>query len=565
MHKIWLDQYPPGIQSEIDMTECASINEMLRCACQKFSGRPAFKNLGSTMTYAQLDCLSRDFAAFLQNLPGLQKGARVALMMPNLLQYPVSLFGGLRAGMIVVNVNPLYTARELEHQLKDCGAEVIVILENFAHVLEKVLACTGIKHVVTTQIGDLMPAPRRWLVNFVVKHVKKMVPPSHLERAMRFGTALRLGARSGLQEARPGQRDIALLQYTGGTTGISKGAILTHGNLIANLLQASEWSRNILEEGKEIAVTALPLYHIFSLSMNCLLLTKLGGTNLLITNPQDMRGFIKELRHSRFSMIVGVDTLFSRLLNTPGFADVDFRHLRLALGGASAIHPAVAKRWLATTAIPLTEGYGLTEAVTYVSCNPWRSEYSGSVGVPAPSTEVSIRDDENRELPFGREGEICVRGPQVMQGYWNRPEETARAFTADGWLRTGDIGVMDDRGYVRITDRKKDMIIVSGFNVYPNEVEGVIGSMPEVLECGVIGVPDAKTGEAVNAFVVSSTPELSSEAVIAFCRQNLTSYKIPKAVEFRSELPKSPVGKVLRRELRSAAVSNQTNAKAAAA
>jgi long-chain acyl-CoA synthetase len=447
-------------------------------------------------------------------------------------------------------VNPLYTPRELEHQLKDSGAEAILILENFAHVLEKVLARTQVKYVVTTQIGDLVPAPRRWLVNFVVKRVKKMVPRWHIPQAIGFPSTLERGGRTNLNEAASGHDDIALLQYTGGTTGTSKGAILTHGNLIANLLQGAEWSRGTLLEGREIVVTALPLYHIFSLTVNCLLFTKLGGMNLLITNPRDMRGFVRELRGVPFTAISGVNTLYNGLLNTPGFAQLDFSSLKISLGGGAAIHRAVAEHWQAVTGCRLTEGYGLTEASPLVTCNPTGGEYSATIGLPLPSTEVAIRDEENRDLPIGSVGEISVRGPQVMQGYWQQLEETLNAFTPDGWLRTGDIGVMDERGYVRVTDRKKDVILVSGFNVYPNEVEDVIATIPGVMENAVIGVPDRITGEVVKAFLVVTDPTLTPEAVTAFCRQHLTSYKVPKLVEFRSELPKNPIGKVLRRELR---------------
>jgi long-chain acyl-CoA synthetase len=552
MDKIWLASYPAGVQPEIDIDECASINEMFEGACRKYAGLPAFKNFDAVMSYSELNRRSRDFAAWLQSL-GLEKGARVALMMPNLLQYPVALFGTLRAGMIVVNVNPMYTPRELQHQLRDSGADVIVILENFAHVLEKVLSNTRLKYVVTTQVGDLFPAPRRWLVNFAVKRVKKMVPRWRIPHAISFNKVLRFGGAAKLEEAKPQQDDIALLQYTGGTTGTSKGAILSHGNLLANLFQASAWINGILQEGKEIVVTALPLYHIFSFTTNCLLFIKLGGLNLLITNPRDLPGFVKELKQSRFTVISGVNTLFNGLLNTPGFEGVDFSCFKLALGGGAAVHRAVAERWQALTLRPLVEGYGLTEASPFVTSNLLDVGYSGTIGLPMPSTDVSIRDDDNYELPLGSEGELCVRGPQVMRGYWNRPEETANSITADGWLRTGDIAVMDERGYIRITDRKKDMILVSGFNVYPNEVEGVIAGIPGVVECAVVGMPDSVMGEVVKAFVVSNSPGLSQETIVSFCRKNLTNYKVPKLVEFRVDLPKSPIGKVLRRELRTSA------------
>ncbi|MGA3072703.1 MAG: AMP-binding protein [Bryobacteraceae bacterium] len=555
MDRIWLKSYPAGVPAEIDINEYTSLNDVLAQSCRKFRDLPAFRNLGTTITYAELDRLSRQFAAWLESL-SLAKGARVALMMPNLLQYPVALFGALRAGAIVVNINPLYTARELEHQLKDSGAEVIVILENFAHVLEKVLANTAVKHVVTTQVGDLLTLPRRLMVNFTVKRVKKMVPDWHIEGAIPFRTALDRGSRAPLDEAAPSHADIAFLQYTGGTTGRSKAAMLTHGGLVANMLQARAWSRGFLEEGTEIVVTALPMYHVFSLTTNCLLFIKLGGMNLLITNPKDMAGFVKELKKTPWTVTTGVNTLFNGLLNTPGFDTVDFSRFKFALGGGAAVHSTVAERWKAVTGRPIFQGYGLTETSPFVSCSPLDGEYSPSIGLPLPSTEVAIVDDDGRQLPPGGEGEICVKGPQVMAGYWQLPGETASAFTPDGWLRTGDIGIMDRDGYMRITDRKKDMILVSGFNVYPNEIENVIAAVPGVVECGVIGVPDIIAGELVKAFVVSDNPNLSAEQIVAFCRQNLTNYKVPRMIEFRSELPKTPVGKILRRELRAVAIAD---------
>jgi len=556
MDKIWLKSYPAGVPAEIDLNEYASLNDLFAQSCRKFRDLPAFRNLGATITYAELDRLSRHFAAWLESL-GLAKGSRVALMMPNLLQYPVALFGALRAGMIVVNVNPLYKAPELEHQLKDSGAEVIVILENFAHVLEKVLASTAVRHVVTTQVGDLLPPHRRLMVNFSVKHVQKMVPEWHIGGAIGFRTALERGARAPLHEAAPSHSDIAFLQYTGGTTGRSKGAMLTHGGLVANMLQACAWSRGFLEEGKEIVVTALPMYHVFSLTTNCLLFIKLGGLNLLITNPRDMPGFVKELKKTPWTVTTGVNTLFNGLLNTPGFDAGDFSRLKFALGGGAAVHNTVAERWKAVTGRPIFQGYGLTETSPFVSCCPLDAEYSPSIGLPLPSTEIAIMDDDGRELAPGAEGEICVKGPQVMAGYWQMSGETAAAFTHDGWLRTGDIGIMDHDGYMRITDRKKDMILVSGFNVYPNEIENVIAAVPGVVECGVIGVPDIIAGEVVKAFVVSESPSLSADQIVAFCRQNLTNYKVPRMIEFRSELPKTPVGKILRRELRAIAIAVQ--------
>jgi len=549
MDKIWLKSYRPGVPAEIDIGEYASLNDVLAQSCRKFRDLPAFRNLGATITYADLDRLSRHFAAWLQSL-GLPKGTRVALMMPNLLQYPVALFGVLRAGMIVVNINPLYTARELEQQLRDSGAAAIVILENFAHVLEKALATTSIQYVVTTQVGDLLTPPRRLVVNFAAKRIKKLVPQWHIVGAISFLTALARGARARLDEAAPSHSDVAFLQYTGGTTGMTKAAMLTHGGLVANMLQACAWARGILEEGCETVVTALPMYHVFSLTTNCLLFIKLGALNLLITNPRDMPGFVNDLRKTPWTVLTGVNTLFNGLLNTPGFESVDFSRLKLVLAGGAAVHRPVAERWQAVTHRPILQGYGLTETSPFVTCTPLDEDYSGSIGLPLPSTDVAVIDDENRKLPPGTEGEICVKGPQVMAGYWHMPSETAASFTPDGWLRTGDIGLMDTEGYMWITDRKKDMILVSGFNVYPNEIENVIAAVPGVIECGVIGVPDDIAGEVVKAFVVAENSSLSAEQIVSYCRQNLTNYKVPKIVEFRRELPKSPVGKILRRELR---------------
>jgi long-chain acyl-CoA synthetase len=526
---------------------------MLARSCEAFAERPAFRNLGVTVSYRDLDRLTRDFAAFLQSLQGLGRGSRIAIMMPNLLQYPVALFGILRAGMVVVNVNPLYTPRELRHQLEDSGAEAIVVMENFAHVLQKVLPHTRIKHVISTQAGDALPLPRRLAVNFVVKRIRKMVPVWDIANAIPFRAALEIGTSAPLTEYDVTRNDIALLQYTGGTTGTSKGAVLTHGNLLANLLQSKAWTEGIFEEGAEIIVTALPLYHIFSLTLNCMLFTKLGGMNLLITDPRDMRGFVNELKRSRFTVVCGVNTLFNGLLNAPGIEQVNFRQVKFAVGGGAPIQRPVAERWQDLTGRSLVEGYGLTEASPLVSCNPLDTAYSGTVGLPMPSTEISIRDENNRALAPGETGEICVRGPQVMQGYWQRPLETQEVFTPDGWLRTGDIGAMDSRGYSRVTDRRKDMILVSGFNVYPAEVEAVIAAIPQVLECAVVGVPDATTGERVKAYIVKRDDALSMESVVAYCREHLTNYKVPRAVEFLAELPKNPIGKILRRELRDAA------------
>jgi long-chain acyl-CoA synthetase len=552
VEKIWLKEYPPGVPAEIDLNEFTSVKDILEKSCQRFADSPAYSNMGVTLRYRDIDRLSRDFAAFLQGL-GLGKRDRVAIMMPNVLQYPVALFGVLRAGMVVVNVNPLYTPRELEHQLNDSGAAVIVIVENFAHTLQQVLDKTMVKTVVMTQLGDLFPFPKRTLVNFVVKYLKKRVPAWKIPAAVPFRRALRAGAGQTLTDVPLNRSDLAFLQYTGGTTGVSKGAMLTHSNLVANLQQASAWLSSVSTPGKEIIVTALPLYHIFSLTVNGLTFMKAGGHNVLITNPRDMPGFVKELGKIRFTAITGVNTLFNGLLGTPGFDRLDFGALKLSMAGGMAVQRAVAENWRQVTGTPLIEGYGLTETSPLVTGNPLAvKEYNGSIGLPLPSTELSIRDDEDRELGIGQDqaGEICIRGPQVMRGYWNRPEETAKIMTRDGFLRTGDVGYVDERGYVRIVDRKKDMILVSGFNVYPNEIEDVVALHPGVLEVAAVGVPDERSGEVVKIVVVRKDPALSAEALIDHCRQHLTGYKVPRRIEFRTELPKSNVGKILRRLLR---------------
>ena len=551
MEQIWLRADSPGVPAEADLNEFSSLKDILEKSCQRFSDLPAYSNMGVTLRYRDIDRLSRAFGAWLQQTLGLGKGERVALMMPNVLQYPVALFGVLRAGLIVVNVNPLYTPRELEHQLKDSGATVIVILENFAHTLQEVLDRTPVKTVITTQLGDLFPFPKRPLVNFVVKRVKKMVPAWSIPGAIPFRQVLSEGAGKTLADVPLDHEDLAFLQYTGGTTGVSKGAMLTHGNLVANLQQASAWLSPVSKPAEEIVITALPLYHIFSLTANCLTFMRVGGHNILITNPRDMPGFVKELSKVRFTGISGVNTLFNGLLHTPGFERLDFSALKLCLSGGMALQRAVAERWQQVTGVSLIEGYGLTETSPAVTFNPLTViEYNGSIGLPFPSTDLSIRDDDGRELGIGEAGEICVRGPQVMRGYWNRPEETAQVMTADGYLRTGDIGVMDERGYTRIVDRKKDMILVSGFNVYPNEIEDVVAHHPGVLEVAAVGVPNEKTGEAVKLVVVKKDPALTAETLIEYCRQNLTAYKVPHLVEFRTELPKTNVGKILRRALR---------------
>jgi long-chain acyl-CoA synthetase len=550
MDKIWLSEYPAGIPAEVDVDAYISLLDVFEKTCARFEHGPAFSNMGATLTYTQLEAASRNFAAYLQNELRLSKGERIAIMMPNLLQYPIAMFGALRAGLTVVNCNPLYTARELEHQLKDSGASAIVVLENFAHTLQQVMATTPVKTVITTQVGDLLPWARALLTNAVVKYAKRMVPAWRIDHAIDFRRTLNAGRAHELRPVPLDHDDIAFLQYTGGTTGIAKGAILTHGNIIANLQQASAWVASNLKEGDETTVIPLPLYHILSLTVS-MIFFKIGAHIVLITNPRDLPGFIKELGKTRFTAIVGVNTLFNALLNTPGFEKVVSRTLKLAFAGGMAVQHAVAKRWEATTGAPLIEGYGLTEASPVVTANPLSiSDWTGTIGLPIPSTDVSIRDDAGKELPTGAVGEICVRGPQVMKGYWNRPEETAKTF-ADGWLRTGDLGYMDERGYFRITDRKKDVIIVSGFNVYPNEVEDVVMQHPGVMEVAAVSVPDEKSGEAVKIFVVRNDPGLTAERLIEHCRKELTGYKVPKVVEFRTEpLPKTTIGKVLRRLLR---------------
>jgi len=551
VEKVWLQSYPAQVPAEIDVNEFASIGNLFDKSVAEFGARDAYINMGKAVTYTELDRLSRDFAAYCQSVLRLPKGARVALMMPNILQYPIALFGALRAGYTVVNCNPLYTARELEHQLKDSGAEAIVIVENFAHVLQDVIGKTLVKHVIATELGDMLGFPKRSLVNFVVKHVKKMVPAWDIPHAVPFLHALAQGAGADLKPVAVGHDDIAFLQYTGGTTGVSKGAMLTHGNIVANLQQAHAWIRPAVSEGCETIVTALPLYHIFALTANCLTFFKIGATNLLITNPRDIPGFVKELGKYRFSVITGVNTLFNALLHNPEFAKLDFSSLRLTLGGGMAVQKIVADKWKQVTGTPLIEAYGLTETSPAATINPLDIlEYNGSIGLPISSTEVAIRDADGRDVPLGQAGELCVRGPQVMKAYWNRPEETAQVLMSDGFLRTGDVAIMDEKGFVRIVDRKKDMILVSGFNVYPNEVEAVVAMHPGVLEVAAVGIPDEKSGEAVKIFVVRKDPALTAEALTAHCRENLTGYKVPHHIEFRTDLPKTNVGKILRRALR---------------
>jgi len=549
MERIWLKSYPPGVPAEIEPREYGSLVELFEKSIREFGDRPAFTNMGKTIRFTELDRRARDFGAWLQ-AKGLAKGARVAIMMPNCLQYPIAMFGTLRAGCVVVNVNPLYTARELEHQLNDAGAEAIVILENFAAVLEQVRSRTPLKHVVITSLGEMLGL-KGLVVNLVVRRVKKMVPPYDVPGAISFKQALAEGARAQLVTAVLGHDDIAFLQYTGGTTGVSKGAMLLHRNVIAALLQYKAWLQPAMEGERPVIITALPLYHIFSLTVNCLNMMVVGGENILITNPRDIPGFVKELGKSKFTMISGVNTLFNALLNNPDFAKLDFSHLRFALGGGMAVQKMVADRWKQVTGTTLIEGYGLTETAPAATANPLNlGEYSGSIGVPMPSTDIEIRDDADRPLPVGETGEICIRGPQVMAGYWQRPDETAKVLGPDGFLHTGDIGVMDAKGFIRIVDRKKDMIIVSGFKVFPNEIEQVVAMHPGVLECAVVGVPDPHSGEVPKVYVVKKDPQLTEQDILEHCRRELTGYKRPKYVEFRTELPKTNVGKILRRALR---------------
>ena len=562
MEKIWLQSYMPGVPAEVDVDAYASLADLFARSTQAFAQRTAYINMGRALSYAELDRHSRDFAAYCQTVLKLPQGARIALMMPNLLQYPVALFGALRAGYTVVNCNPLYTARELEHQLQDAGAEAIIIVENFAHVLQEVLPRTALKHVVVTGLGDMLGWPKSLLVNFVVRHVRKMVPGWQLPTAISFKQMLAAGRQATLQPVTIAPDDNAFLQYTGGTTGVAKGAMLTHRNIIANLQQAHAWLSPVLKpDGSELIITALPLYHIFALTANCLTFLKIGATNVLITNPRDIPGFVKELGQYRFTCFTGVNTLFNALLNHADFAQLDFSALRVSLGGGMAVQKAVAEKWKQVTGKPLIEAYGLTETSPAATINPLDlAEYNGSIGLPISSTEVAIRADDGSYLPVGSVGEICVRGPQVMKGYWNRPQETAKVLLSDGFLLTGDMGVMDEQGFVRIVDRKKDMILVSGFNVYPNEIEDVVALHPGVLEVAAIGVPDEHSNEAVMIFVVKKDPALTAEALIQHCRAHLTGYKIPRHVEFREELPKTNVGKILRRALRDDYLARQSGA-----
>ncbi len=550
----WLAAYPDGVPADIDVNQYPSLVHLMEESFRRFGDRTAYSFMGKDVSFAQTDALSQAFAAYLQGL-GLVKGDRVAIMMPNVPQYPAVVAGILRAGLVVVNVNPLYTARELEHQLKDSGSKAIVIIENFARTLEQCIAATPVKHVVLAAMGDLLGFLKGGLVNYVVRNVKKMVPPFNLPQAVRFNEAIARGARGALKKPEIRADDMAVLQYTGGTTGVSKGAVLLHRNIIANVLQSEAWNAPVMSKvpanEQPTAVCALPLYHIFAFTVNMMLSLRVGGKTILIPNPRDLPAVLKELGKHRFHSFPAVNTLFNGLANHPDFNTVDWSHLKVSVGGGMAVQGAVAKRWLEKTGCPICEGYGLSETSPSASCNPTTStEYTGTLGVPLPNTRMKCLDDDGNEVPVGQPGEIAIHGPQVMAGYWQRPDETAKVMTPDGYFKSGDIGIMDSRGYFKIVDRKKDMVLVSGFNVYPNEVEDVVAQLPGVLECAVVGVPDEKTGEAVKLVIVKKDPSLTEEQVREFCRANLTGYKQPRVIEFRTELPKTPVGKILRRELR---------------
>ena len=547
----WLDNYPPGVPADIDITQYRSIVDVLEESFEKYRDRPAFTSFGKTVSYGEIDELSNQFAGYLSGELKLAKGDRIAIMLLNVIQYPVALFAALRLGLVVVNTNPLYTPRELEHQLKDSGAKALIVLDNFAATAQEALKHVPVPHVITTGIGDLLGI-KGTVINFVLKHVKKMVPAFRIDGAVRFGDALSRGGRHETTSPDVVREDIAFLQYTGGTTGVAKGAMLTHGNMVANMLQAGAWFGKQIRPGEETIITALPLYHIFALTCNCFIFLRFGGRSVLIANPRDMPGFVKELSRVRFTAITGVNTLFNGLVHTEGFDKLDFSSLRMSFGGGMAVQRAVAEKWQAITGCPLIEGYGMTESSPVATINPMieGASFSGSIGMPVPSTDISIQDDDGKHLPIGEIGEICIHGPQVMKGYWNQPGETAKAITSDGWLRTGDIGRIDEKGLVYIVDRKKDMILVSGFNVYPNEIEDIVVRCPGVLECAAVGVADEHSGEVVKLFVVRKDPSLTEETIKAWCRENLTGYKRPKLIEFRDSLPKSNVGKILRRELR---------------
>ena len=549
MQKPWLKRYPERVPAEIPVPDIRSLRELIEYSFREFADRPAFSNMGATLSYGDLDRLSMQFARYLQGTLGLTRGERIAIMLPNLLQYPVAMCGAFRAGLVVVNVNPLYTARELRHQLRDSGARAIVILDNFASVLAEVIDDTSVDHVITTGLGDLLHWPRSAMTNFFLKYVRRAVPGYSLPGNVRFRNALRKGKQGTLTPVELGFADIAFLQYTGGTTGLSKGAMLSHRNMVSNVMQTNAWTGGIFDDiDRNVAITALPLYHIFSLKSNCLLMMYLGGENVLITNPRDTAAFVKEISAYRFTYITGVNTMFASLLETPGFAALDFSALRLTVGGGMAVQEAIARRWQETTGQPIIQAYGLTETSPAATINLLDStEFNGSAGLPISSTEVRICDDDGKDVEVG---EICIRGPQVMEGYWQDADETAKVMLPGGWFRSGDIGRMDEDGFVYIEDRKKDMILVSGFNVYPNEIEGVVVEMEGILEAAAVGVPDEKSGEAIRLFVVCRDESLTADEILDYCRDNLTRYKVPRDVEFRESLPKTNVGKILRRALR---------------
>lgn len=549
--KPWLARYPKAVPPEIKLDTYKSILDLFYQSCAKYRDITAFINMGSELTYEELNHLSTDMASFFQNVAGLKKGDRVAIQLPNILQYPVVLIGALKAGLIVVNTNPLYTPREMAHQFKDSGAKAIVVLANVAHNLEKILEGSTIETVIVTEVGDLLGWPKSWLINAALKYVKKMVPDYNLPKAYSFYEALDLGAVESFSPVEVDQDDLAFLQYTGGTTGISKGAMLSHRNILANMLQIRSWMQPLLKEGEEVALLALPLYHIFSLTLNGLALMDYGATNVMITNPRDIAGFIKTMKKTRYTVFPGLNTLYNALMNHPDFENLDFSELKISVAGGMALQKAVALRWQKITKTPIVEGYGLTETSPVVCCNPIDgTDQVGSIGLPLPSTDLRFCCEEGKPLPFGEVGEICVKGPQVMEGYWNQPDETAKILTTDGWLKTGDMGTIDENGFVRIVDRKKDMILVSGFNVYPNEIEDVLAAHPKILESAAIGVPDERSTEVPKVFIVKKDSSLTEAEVIQHCRDNLTSYKVPRYVEFREELPKTNVGKILRRALR---------------
>ena len=551
MEKIWLQSYQEGVRAEVDVRQFSSIVDVFRQSTERYADRTAFINMDKSMTFGELAELSGHFASFLQHHLKLPRGERVAIMMPNLLQYPVALFGALQTGMVVVNVNPLYTPRELEHQLNDSGTTTIIVLENFANTLELVLPKTQVQNIVVASIGDLLGGLKGWITNLVVRKVKKMVPDYHLPGAVAFNQAITIGHAKPFIPVDITLEDTAFLQYTGGTTGVAKGAILTHGNICANIVQAKEWISQSLDYGKETAISALPLYHIFALTVNTMIFMEMGATNLLITNPRDLPALIKDIKKHNITVFVGVNTLFNALVNRDDFKTIDFSRWKLALGGGMAVQKAVADKWKAVTGIPIIEAYGLTEASPGVAINPLDiTAYSGSIGLPISNTDIEIRDDEGNQVAIGQPGELWIKGPQVMQGYWQRPDETAKSLDSRGFLASGDVAVVDEKGWIKLVDRKKDMIVVSGFNVYPNEIEDVIAQHPKVLEVACIGINSEKTGEALKLFVVKKDASLTEEELISFARQELTGYKVPKNIEFRDELPKSNVGKILRRELR---------------